>query len=866
METRSPGSLLDSLAAVGAMSGARKSMKTSPFPAITCVALLPALALGSASATAATWPQGDGVQLDEHLALQAEAPRVLRRKIPAGTTPLVREPMAPMTGVMAPVLEPRESPDLAGNAQVELPNGEAVLANFRIDRERLYVIENEDATWVRGATYKARIDEDGFKYIPFLGSAAPRSYPVEFRLASAAMGSRVLDLDERAALTRQGDRFVLDRGPVEVIYDFEPRQVEQSFSVDPSGFDGDLVLTLEVTTDLAPAPEGAGFRFDGPHGGIGYGAATVLDGAGRSAHVHATLEGSSLVLTVPAAFLSEAAGPVLVDPVIVSYGVEVHPRAQRRVDVTYDHGTDSFLYVFEDNAISTDTDIYFVLTSAVGGQILADNFVEIGDGDWAAPSVASVNSTDTALIAVTRTSNGEEAVSVVGRLFNFSTRTLDPGVIQITQSSTTMDRKDPDVGGNSSATAGDKFLVVWEADYGTDSDIQWRTVDSSGSLGPLSSLESSVAQDSFFPAVSKSTGRAGTYSAWNVGFINAERATHVYSLQAARIDPAGNMINPATNILTLPSGKSIGELDVSDGILPPNASEPYFAMVHDQYATAEEDTFVTFVRSGAAAPYRVYDIELQRQEHADLAPDQGGAAVATTASEFVFAYLETVGAAVTSYVTSIDITEDQYPAISERRTNLGSVGINGFVSLANRGPRMASRFSGGSFNSRYVAVARETGDYDEPNIGSSIFYASHPYSPAFQYCYGTPNSTGDRGFIRMEGNRSATAAKRLVASALPPSAFGFFIVGNSINSGGTPFSSGGSLCILGTIGRSPLLMSSGGTPGVISHRFDPTAIPRPSGAVTGMAGQRWYFQFRYFESIGGVLTPNYTNACSLLLN
>jgi hypothetical protein len=51
----------------------------------------------------------------------------------------------------------------------------------------------DGATWARGRTYKASFDAAGVTYIPFLGSNAPRNFPVRCgssRRASAVRSSR----------------------------------------------------------------------------------------------------------------------------------------------------------------------------------------------------------------------------------------------------------------------------------------------------------------------------------------------------------------------------------------------------------------------------------------------------------------------------------------------------------------------------------------------------------------------------------------------------------------------------------------------------------------------------------------------------
>ena len=110
--------------------------------------------------------------------------------------------------------------------------------------------------WVRGESYKARVNGEGFTFIPFLGSDAPRGWPVHFRLQETSVGGVALELNERAEVVRDGDTFFLERGPVTVQYDVALDSAEQLFHIESDGFSGEIVVTLDVSTDLEGSPRG----------------------------------------------------------------------------------------------------------------------------------------------------------------------------------------------------------------------------------------------------------------------------------------------------------------------------------------------------------------------------------------------------------------------------------------------------------------------------------------------------------------------------------------------------------------------------------------------------------------------------------
>ena len=115
--------------------------------------------------------------------------------------------------------------------QDEVPAGSPTLpaaldpAFFRELCSQLFVDEPGDGrTWARGATYKASFGPEGFTYTPFLGSDAPRSFPVEFDLEHVTVAGETLPLGARAR--SRDDRVVsLDRGSVVEVYHLAERQV-----------------------------------------------------------------------------------------------------------------------------------------------------------------------------------------------------------------------------------------------------------------------------------------------------------------------------------------------------------------------------------------------------------------------------------------------------------------------------------------------------------------------------------------------------------------------------------------------------------------------------------------------------------------
>ena len=109
--------------------------------------------------------------------------------------------------------------------------------------ERVHHDVREDGTQLaRGATYKAQFDARGATYVPFLGSRAPRSFPVAFRLESASIGGAALAFDPRAVPQRRGETIEFDRGSLVEIYELAPRSIEQKIVLHDRPGGGRLVL------------------------------------------------------------------------------------------------------------------------------------------------------------------------------------------------------------------------------------------------------------------------------------------------------------------------------------------------------------------------------------------------------------------------------------------------------------------------------------------------------------------------------------------------------------------------------------------------------------------------------------------------
>jgi len=727
-------------------------------------------------------------------------------------------------------------------------------------RERLHFDHDGEAHWARARGYKARAGADGFTYVPFLGSSASRNYPVSMGVSSVSVGGQPIAFDAVARVEREGEAFVLDRGPVDVRYDLALDTVEQTFVVETGAAAGDLVVTLDVTSDLEGGAFGAGFRFAGPEGGVDYGAATAFDGAGRQAHVPAVLDGGELRLTVPAAFVAGADGVVVIDPVISSYQIDDDPGLVSDVDVAYDSSSDVFAYVYEDQWSLTDHDIYLVAVDANTGAVEDARYTDFTTNDFRDPEVAGLNAENVMLVVATNRIAGADD-EIRGRIYDVAAQsTPSPAFVIGDTGGDLWTNARPDVGGNSSSTSGQRFLVTWERTFdSTGSTLpRFTTVDAAGNVGGLGTVLQSGGADleCTWVRCSESTGRPSAVNVWNVCFSYRDTGTGDEELRVAQLNADGTVASSVGVAVGAGLGAQFETLDISDAIEVAGL-DPTYLVVYDDFTFGDADVTAVVCRNS----YSVRRVDVNLSEHADEGLNQNYAKVATTSEEFVVAYSELRGGEWHTVATALDLVEGSRLAVSERRVDLGLAdqesGIDG-------SPGMASRFSGGRYSSRYVGIGWEVNDSvaDTHSIEAVTYFASNPASPAWQYCDGTVNSTGERGFLRLEGTRSAVTAKTARVSSVPPQQFCLLVSGDLFDH--VPMAGGGqgTLCVGGNLGRYNNQIQQADLAGEASFTIDPQMIPTGIGYFAASAGDRYNFQVWHRDFVG-FQTSNFTNAVSI---
>ena len=128
------------------------------------------------------------------------------------------------------------------------------------------------------------------------------------------------------------------------------------------------------------------------------------------------------------------------------------------------------------------------------------------------------------------------------------------------------------------------------------------------------------------------------------------------------------------------------------------------------------------------------------------------------------------------------------------------------------------------------------------------------------------NSAGLAGKIEAVGTAVLTeGVLTLRARELPPQVTGYFLVSQMPGVTFPVTGSEGRLCLAGSVGRfvGPGDVQDSGPSGWFSLALDTAALPTPSGLVSPMAGEVWYFQAWHRDTSSQGATSNFTDALAI---
>jgi hypothetical protein len=389
-----------------------------------------------------------------------------------------------------------------------------------------------------GHTYKAVFGPEGFAYVPFLGSTAPRNFPLRFTPRSLRIGGEAIAFDAAVGAERTGTRVTFARGPLREVYDLSPTAVEQTFVVDAAG-PGDVDLELDVTGELVDDPLCAGLLFANELGGVEYGAAWLVTAAGKRP-IETTFADGRLRLHVPAALRD--GGAVVIDPILATRAPASTTFDSLVPDTAYDATTDRWLVTWAHAFSASDHDVLAELRTGSGERIAGTIMtIDVTPVLWSAPRVANLARFDRFLVAAERTDlrPGGTRYQVWGRTVDASGATEPSAEFAISPPDPNTNQWRVDVGGDSGT--GSDWLVVWQR----AGDVLARLVSAAGAPHANVIAIESASLPAEWPQVSQSNGNGRTsMPRWCIVY-QWQAAAGNRDVRAAMVDLGGTLLTSA---------------------------------------------------------------------------------------------------------------------------------------------------------------------------------------------------------------------------------------------------------------------------------------------------------------------------------
>ncbi len=465
----------------------------------------------------------------------------------------VARPIQPQSQAKIPAVDPAPSPapvrparDAAQGAtsSARKPFEPATQRTPAPAIDRLhYSAESDGTQWVLGRTFKASFGRGGATYVPFLGSDAPRNFPLGLSLASASVDGVEIPLAPAASAVRDGDRVVIERGPIDEVYEIGLESVEQTFVVGERPASGDLELVVRLDSEMSRSERADGYVFSNEHGAVGYGRAFVREADGDRIPVSSRLVEGGVEIVVGRDYLANASFPLVVDPVVTTFPVDTIGADHLDSDVAYDLTTDRYLVVYERAFSATDGDIEVQERDAAGNAI-AVNFVDATAQNWRHPQTANLNGANQFLcVAQVSGFPGLPGWNIIGATIDAQTM-VQSWPFVISTADQTGDKILADVGGDPFEGTG-YYCVTWHRTFtATDTDIHARLVASDATLvGPGTLLiDNSGSSKDTLPSISKSNGTQGASAAWTIAW-HRDMGAGNYDVRAAVLGWDGTLLN-----------------------------------------------------------------------------------------------------------------------------------------------------------------------------------------------------------------------------------------------------------------------------------------------------------------------------------
>lgn len=705
------------------------------------------------------------------------------------------------------------------------------------DPDRIWFDRPDGADlWARTRAYKMRFGGGTATFVPFLGSSAPRNFPVELELAAVRVAGSPVALDEAAGPVLDGETVTIDHGALTEVYRLEPARAEQLFVL-PEAIDGPLSIELRVGTTLVRGESERGLLLTSPHGDVRIHDAVAFDADGRRADLGLRWTATGYAIDVPAAFLAGARFPVVVDPHFTPTVIGSSARDLSRPNAAHDPGTESMVYVYEEAFSATDLDVV-VAMQPFQQPLEIVGYADFTTARWTSPDVGTARSSGTALVAAVVDGGPGFSGRIRGRIVTPLPRTIGP-VIDLDSGAHPGPKFNVCVGGDPI----DRFLVVWERERTpVNHDLHARVFRQDGS--PVNStdilLENSPA-DYRNPDCSKHNGSSNpSGSAWAV--VCDRRFSGGSAIVRARIRWNGAVDQPVTSLALSPAP------DLRPSVSSPleRPGPPTYAVVWERdNGPTRVDIHGALIRGDDALP----DVNLSLDGLSGLTffDDELQPVIETDGTAFTVAWQDRLSPLQEqSYVGSIT-------TVGERLTVTEAEVV---ATTGNLVPMAVSARPGIQSTLPATVVLYE--DRSSPGLRSIFRGTGIPASIGLGsvYCAAVPNSSGETALMRASGSGVAGEPVTLYAHRLPVNQFGFFIA--SRTTGFVPGAGGsdGNLCLGGSIGRFSNQIRNSGASGEIWIDIDTSNLPIP-GTPAVVAGEWLRFQ-AWFRDVNPGPTSNYT--------
>ncbi|MCI0589254.1 MAG: hypothetical protein L0323_20760 [Planctomycetes bacterium] len=654
----------------------------------------------------------------------------------------------------------------------------------------------DGAIWARGPSYKASFSAMGFTYIPFLGTEAPRNFPVRFTPSFVGFGEANLLAGGAPVPERVGEnRVVYDHGAFQEIYEVRLEGVEQLFVLPSRAGEGDLLVRMQVETDLdfVGVEEGK-HLFEMPGlGGVRYGEAIALDAGAAVRPATVGYEGGFLEVRVPSSSVAGASYPLTIDPVISTFSIAPGNFVQFNPDVSFDPGTGltsaRYVYTWEHAFSASDHDIWSRVRT-IWGTLGAYVAQDVTTADWRKPANADNNLHDRVLV-VAEVYGFLGTRYIRGRTFSPITNANVSAQFDIEPNYLSLDSHSPDVGGDPRSWTGSLFSVVWQADSVFPvffNDIRFKTVHATALQ--LGTTYDTTSINNKNPSISKGCGLVDPhwYVAWEYAI-----ASDVH-INGAVLSPDGT-VDAFLDQITPFGGSYERNPDV--------ASTGSAALVVYEVAGNIGGAYLT---GSAASPSTVSTDLTLGEPDSDPAEVQRNPTVGVDDCRFAYAYAESYNNSATDYDIRLAAVR---PTSSGFAWDQGHVYVaNAFTTALEDHPKIVSRWTGGGSGPEYAVV------FDDNNTPGTAWYEIHAalyeaHSGALTTatvptsCGAPPPTIAASGTSALNGTLSVQATAGQGGSLL-------LLIGPP---GATPLCAGTGSCAIGTSLFPPIVLAGGSITG-----------------------------------------------------